>query len=89
LDMIRKDMFDANIPDDETIARIMVVPPAIIDYTQSVNAVMAKFDKLDVWQLPVVKDGRFIGFVSKSTLLAKYREELIKQHHQSDLFSNT
>lgn len=89
LDMIRKDMFDANIPDDETIARIMVVPPAIIDYTQSVNAVMANFDKLDVWQLPVVKDGRFIGFVSKSTLLAKYREELIKQHHQSDLFSNT
>ena len=89
LDMIRKDMFDANIPDDETIARIMVVPPAIIDYAQSVNAVMAKFDKLDVWQLPVVKDGRFVGFVSKSTLLAKYREELIKQHHQSDLFSNT
>jgi chloride channel protein, CIC family len=89
LDMIRKDMFDANIPDDETIARIMVVPPAIIDYTQSVNTVMANFDKLDVWQLPVVKDGCFIGFVSKSTLLAKYREELIKQHHQSDLFSNT
>jgi CIC family chloride channel protein len=89
LDLIRKDMFDANLPDDETIARIMVVPPAIIDYTHSVNAVMAKFDKLDVWQLPVIKNGRFIGFVSKSTLLAKYREELIKQHHQSDLFLNT
>ncbi len=88
LDMIRKDMFDANISDDETIAHIMVVPPAIIDYNQSVNDVMGIFDKLDVWQLPVVKDGSFIGFVSKSTLLAKYREELIKQHHQSDLFLN-
>jgi CIC family chloride channel protein len=49
---------------------------------------MELFDKLDVWQLPVTKDELFIGFISKSTLLTKYREEFIRQHREADLFSH-
>jgi CIC family chloride channel protein len=49
---------------------------------------MELFDKSDVWQLPVVKNGVFIGFISKSALLAKYREVFIKQHREADLFSH-
>ncbi|TWI96668.1 CIC family chloride channel protein [Mucilaginibacter frigoritolerans] len=87
LDQVRKHIFE-KINDDDTVAEIMVIPPAIVNYDASVNSVMDLFDKTDVWQLPVIKDGVFIGFVSKSTLLTKYREEFIRQHREADLFSH-
>ncbi|ASU35066.1 chloride channel protein [Mucilaginibacter xinganensis] len=86
LDQIRKHLFDTNIPDEETVIDIMTIPPAIVDYEQPVSSVMELFDKLDVWQLPVTKNDLFMGFISKSTLLAKYREEFIRQNKEADLF---
>ncbi|MBD1391844.1 chloride channel protein [Mucilaginibacter glaciei] len=86
MDEIRKHMFN-DVDDINTVADIMVAPPAVIDYEQPVSTIMEMFDKLDVWQLPVVKGERFMGFVSKSALLAKYREVLIKQHSEADLFA--
>ncbi|MDB5010762.1 MAG: chloride channel protein family [Mucilaginibacter sp.] len=88
LDQIRKQIFGAAIDDEDTVAEIMDIPPVVIDYNQSVNSVMELFDKSDVWQLPVVKNEVFIGFISKSALLAKYREVFIKQHREADLFSH-
>ncbi len=87
IDQIRKQLLDAIIADD-TVAEIMVVPAGIINYNQSVSSVMELFDRLDVWQLPVVKNELFIGFISKSALLTKYREEFIRQHKEADLFSH-
>jgi CIC family chloride channel protein len=86
MDEIRKQLFTA-IAEGNTVADIMVTPPAIIDYAEPVSNLMDLFDKLDVWQLPVVKDGRFEGFVSKSTLLSKYREVIIQQYNETDLFA--
>ncbi|WP_158534894.1 chloride channel protein [Mucilaginibacter hurinus] len=87
VDEVRRQLFLDDM-ENVTVADLMTVPPAIIDYGQSVNSVMRIFDQLDVWQLPVVKDGRFVGFISKSALLAKYREVFISQHKQADLFSH-
>ncbi|MFT6797393.1 MAG: CIC family chloride channel protein, partial [Maribacter sp.] len=39
--------------------------------------VMAKFQKSGAWNLPVIKKGCYLGFVSKSKLLTAYRKELI------------
>jgi CIC family chloride channel protein len=86
MDEIRKQLF-TDITDGNTVDDIMVTPPAIIDYAEPVSNLMDLFDKLDVWQLPVVKDGRFEGFVSKSALLSKYREVIIQQHNETDLFA--
>ncbi|WDF76086.1 chloride channel protein [Mucilaginibacter sp. KACC 22773] len=85
IDDIRRRLFNQEIA-DETIADIMTVPPTIIDYEQPASSVMETFDAIDVWQLPVAKDGLFIGFISKSALLSKYREVIIAQHKASDLF---
>jgi CIC family chloride channel protein len=87
LDQIRKQLFGATIDDEDTVAEIMDMPPVMIEYDQPVSSVMELFDKSDVWQLPVVKDGVFMGFISKSALLAKYREAFIRQHREADLFS--
>ncbi|GAA4313779.1 chloride channel protein [Mucilaginibacter gynuensis] len=86
IDDIRRQLFDEEMK-MHTIAEFMVTPPVIITHDQSVSSVMKLFDQLDVWQLPVVKDGQFVGFVSKSALLAKYRDAFIKQHKENDIFA--
>ena len=86
MDQVRKQLFDQQIA-NETVSEIMVTPPTIIDYDEPVSKVMETFDALDVWQLPVVKDGKFVGFISKSTLLTQYREVIMQQHKETDLFA--
>lgn len=87
MDEVRKHLFNRLPEGSDTVADIMVAPPAIIDYDEPVSEVMELFDGLDVWQLPVIKDEVFIGFVSKSALLSKYREVIIHQHNQADIFA--
>ena len=86
MDQVRKQMFNQK-PATDTVESIMVNPPSVIDYYQPVSDVMETFDALDVWQLPVVKHGEFIGFLSKSALLSQYRDLMIKQHKETDLFA--
>lgn len=88
LDAIRKRLFNADKP-DEVVGDIMVHPPAVISYNQAVSSVMNVFDNLDVWQLPVVRNDKFVGFVSKSTLLNQYRQVFIQQHKNADLFARS
>lgn len=88
MDEIRKQLFKANQP-NATVGDIMVNPPALISYSQPVSSVMNVFDNLDVWQLPVIQDGKFIGFVSKSGLLNQYRQVIIQQHKDADLFARS
>jgi len=38
--------------------------------------VMAKFETCGAWNLPVVEDGRYVGFVSRSRLFTAYRKWL-------------
>ena len=38
---------------------------------------LKKFKESDAWNLPVVRNGIYIGFISKSKLLTAYRQELI------------
>jgi CIC family chloride channel protein len=87
VDQIRKQLFDQD-NDASIIEEIMVLPPAVIDYDEPVSSVMEAFDATDSWQLPVVDGERFVGFISKSALLAKYREVFIKQYKESDLFAH-
>lgn len=78
LDDIREFMFDTTLYDTTTVATFMNQPPDVIFYGEdSMEKVMAKFQKSGAWNLPVVKKGNYFGFVSKSKLLTAYRRELI------------
>jgi CIC family chloride channel protein len=81
----RKFMF--SIADEEkTVAEVMTIPPAIINYNEPVSHVMGIFDTYGVWHLPVIKDDIFIGFISKAALFIRYREVMVKQHKEADIF---
>eukprot|EP00919_Chromeraceae_sp_WS-2016_P009357 GHVR01021997.1.p1 GENE.GHVR01021997.1~~GHVR01021997.1.p1 ORF type:complete len:380 (+),score=28.85 GHVR01021997.1:114-1142(+) len=78
LDDVREIMFNQALYDTTLVEDLMHNPPDIIDYkNDSMKTVMAKFQDSNAWNLPVIKDGIYIGFVSKSRLLTAYRRQLI------------
>ena len=78
LDSIRDVMFDQSLYETTTVETFMRNPPEIISYEKdSMQKVMQKFQDSGAWNLPVLKNEKYYGFVSKSKLLTAYRRELI------------
>lgn len=64
------------------VDKFMSIPPAKIEVGESMDRVMKIFDDTGAWNLPVVEDGRYIGFVSKSKIFNSYRRVL--RHYCED-----
>jgi CIC family chloride channel protein len=78
LDDVRSIMFDQKLYDTITVSDLMHNPPEVIDFNKDdMKVVMDKFQDSSAWNLPVVKDDVYMGFVSKSKLLTAYRRQLI------------
>lgn len=78
LDDIRHLIFDTSVYDKIPAVELMQKPPAIISLgTDKMSSVMDKFQHTSAWNLPVVKNGKYYGFISKSKLLSIYRRKLI------------
>ena len=75
-DRLRKDMFDhSKYPN--SVQRYMITPPDTIYDGENASSVLEKFENTGAWNLPVVdKEGKYLGFVSKSRILTAYREKL-------------
>ena len=78
LDDIRSMMFATEMYDTVTVASLMKIAPAIIYSDDAAAKVMQKFKESSAWNLPVVKDKKYQGFISKSKLLSAYRNKLIE-----------
>ncbi|MEN8138506.1 MAG: chloride channel protein [Bacteroidota bacterium] len=79
LDDIRQIMFDYKIYETTFVRTFMHNPPEVIRAEQNTMAdVMRKFQDSGAWNIPVVKNGKYAGFVSKSKLLTVYRRKLIE-----------
>lgn len=82
LDDIREFMFDTSRYNTTRITDFMRSAPAYIQYGEdSMQQVMLKFQNSAAWNLPVIQDGKYIGFISKSKLLTAYRRKLINFTH--------
>lgn len=78
LDDIRPMMFDTEIYDTVFVKNLMHAPPEVIFYeTDNMKQVMKKFQDSGAWNLPVIKNGKYEGFISKSKMLTAYRRKLI------------
>lgn len=78
MDSIRTIMFNTEQQETMFVRDLMTKPVAVIQCTENVHKVLLKFEETNQWNLPVVNHGRYVGFVSKSTLLTKYRAELVR-----------
>ncbi len=77
LDNVRATIFQTELYQSVGVKDLMVAPSSVIAPDESLPDVLKKFDEVHQWNLPVIEDGRYVGFVSKSSILSKYREELL------------
>jgi CIC family chloride channel protein len=79
LDDIRDIMFDREKQETISIKELMHSPPEILLATENMQKAMGKFELSGAWNLPVIEDGKYLGFVSKSRIFNAYRKKLIRQ----------
>ncbi len=78
LDDIRHMMFDSELYNKVDAASLMHADAGIINYEDDkMNDIMNKFKSSGAWNLPVIKNGKYYGYISKSKLLTAYRQQLI------------
>ncbi len=78
LDNVREEMFNAELYDKITAKEVMRKPTTVIDIQEDIYLIMKKFEESGQWNLPVVDGEIYIGFLSKSSILDKYRHELLE-----------
>ena len=59
-----------------TIPEVMKPPLDVISYEDGMEVVMEKFENAHLEQLPVTKNGKYFGFISKVHVLETYRKKL-------------
>ncbi|WP_456464165.1 chloride channel protein [Lutibacter sp.] len=78
LNDIRSIMFDKDLYDKVKVGSLMHSASDIIYYEKdSAEEILNKFKMSGAWNLVVLKNGKYFGFMSKSRLLTAYRRKLI------------
>lgn len=78
LNDIRKRLYDSQHYDTVKVRELCQQPDETVALNETASAILEKFDRINSWYLPVVQDKKFIGFVSRMRVLARYRSELSK-----------
>ncbi len=78
LDDIREIMFDHQLYDNTFVRDLMIQPECHIDPEDTMDSVIMLFQQSSRYNLPVLKDGRYMGFISRATVFSQYRELLRK-----------
>ncbi len=77
MDDLRKYIFNPDAMESLTVKDLMHNPVDYVLEDERMDSVMRKFDRTDCWRLPVItKQGIYLGFISRSRILAAYRDEL-------------
>jgi len=82
LDDVRAIMFETERYEEITVRDLMHNPPTTIDLQEPMDKVMEKFETFQTWNLPVLNHGRYVGFVSKSSIFNRYRNLLIERSQE-------
>ncbi len=79
LDKIRPYIFNTFLYDTVVVDEIMDPNPEAVHYDDDLSEVLHKMDSKNYFSMPVLSHAKFMGMVSKATLLDKYRDELKAQ----------
>lgn len=80
LDDIRHIMFQSNLYQTVFVHQIMHTPPALVDLdVDNMDSVMQHFEQSGAWNLPVVRQGKYVGILSKSKIFSAYRQLLVER----------
>ena len=78
LDEVRNIMFRNDLYQRFRMRELMISPPAVLSINDSMEEVMKVFEKTGAWNLPVIDNGKYVGFVSKAAVFNVYRRMLMQ-----------
>ncbi|NOZ48222.1 MAG: chloride channel protein [Chlorobi bacterium] len=77
LDNIRDIIFNPELYKTVKVQNVMTMAPGYVSLNDSMENVMKKFQETGAWNLPVLKEQKYVGFISKSKIFSAYRKLLI------------
>jgi CIC family chloride channel protein len=78
LDDVREIMFDRSQYDELKVRNLMFYPRATVNLTDTMETVMQKFRDSGLWNMAVLQDGKYKGYVSRSNVFNVYRGMLLE-----------
>jgi len=78
MDDVREIMFRQDLYEITFIRDLMTIPPSYIDKKENIDSVMEAFRHTGAWNLPVLDDGYYVGFISKSRIYSTYRDLIVE-----------
>ena len=79
---IRQVIFQQEKYKSTNVKDLMIQPPAILNMNDSMTEVMNKFVDTNAWNLSVIENNCYKGFVSKSSIFTNYRNLLIEENQE-------
>lgn len=76
LENIREIMFNVSLYDTTQVSQLMQQPLVSARIDDDMSSIMQKFDQYGVWNIPVLHDDKYEGFISKSRIFSTYRDRL-------------
>lgn len=77
LDDVRDIMFDTSKYDSVRVEELMRAPLGKVEITDNMEKVVNTFKDTNAWNLPVLQNGKYKGYVSRSKLFTEYRKLLV------------
>ncbi len=71
---IRHIIFEHEHYDTVYIRNLMYMPDTLVDKNATMEEVAQKFAETSHYNIPVVKDGKYVGFVSRANVFSAYRK---------------
>ena len=74
-DDVRQFMFDTSLY-DTSVEKIMVYPDYVINYDESMEEIVKKFEESHKYNIVIVEDGKYLGYISRANVFTTYQATL-------------
>ena len=74
-DDVRKFMFDTNLY-NTPVEKIMVYPDYVINYDESMEEIVKKFEESHKYNIVIVDNGKYLGYISRANVFTAYQATL-------------
>ena len=81
MDDVREIIFNQELYDTLMIRELMYMPKYFIDPNDNMEVVANKFETSGRYNLAVLENGRYLGFVSRAKVFTRYRKQIINVSH--------
>lgn len=82
LSKVKHLIFEQDLYDKVMVKDLMFMPEFYISSTDSMEAVAEKFETSNRYNLAVIDDGKYLGFISRAVVFSKYRKTLEYFSHE-------